>query len=1028
MSKSRVWGLVAGLLVTTGLQGQADRPVNGATEREWASRVWHHVTVHMAPDEVIENATFVVRDGRVQAVGPYGTVQVAGPKIERNLPGFHVYPSLIDLQADWGLHAEGDRFPGQQGPQDLSDNPGPYHWNEAIRSEVRAIDAFEAEGDAQPWIEAGIGALLTHVQDGIARGSGALVTFASSVHEAVILEEASRHFSFRKGSSSQDYPRSLMGAIALLEQTAEDATWYAQGGDGSINLSLKAWNDQRTLPAFVEVSNWQDALRADALRQRMGEEKPWAFVGLTDGYRQTEALKATGATCILPLNFPAPFDVSDPVTSRYISLEELKHWEWAPAQAAALVHAGSSVAFTTQGLKSPSGLVAATRHAMEWGLTEEEALAAWTTVPANLLGMEGELGCLLPGARAHCLLTDGPLFAEGTTWWEHWIGSECHVLEPLPPADVRGWYDVTVRGEVVRLEVGGALAQPRAEWRIIKGLDTTRVAAEIEVHQRQLQLVSSAVPFGAEGTLRMTGNVWMDSRIWEGLGELPSGESFVWSAIRQSDEQGPDPEPADTMVQVQKPLGPVTFPFMAYGRYERPKQQTVLFQGATVWTNAMDGILESADVLIHEGQILAVGKDLDPSSCFGKSPVPSDLVIINARGKHLTTGIIDEHSHIAASRGINEGTQASSAEVSLQHVINAQDIDIYRQLAGGVTTSQILHGSANPIGGQSALIKLRWGVTPSEMLFADAPPFIKFALGENVKQSNWGPDHTVRFPQTRMGVEQVFYERFLAAAEYAESWREYERELSDWKRRLLRRGDPPVPPRRDLELEVLAQILEGERHITCHSYRQDEINMLMHVADSLGFRINTFTHILEGYKVADKLAEHGAAGSTFSDWWAYKFEVKDAIPYNGAVLHGQGVLTGFNSDDAEMARRLNQEAAKAVKYGGVSEEDAWKFVTLNPARMLHIEDRVGSVEPGKDADLVLWDGHPMSIYSRAEQTWVDGRCEYDLEEDKMLREAMRAERARLIQSMLADPSKDRRAPSVQPPFHYHCDTDLEETR
>lgn len=1024
----RVWMLGVAATVGTAVQAQEDRPVNGAPEREWAARIWHHVTVHVAPDQVIEDATLVVNEGRVEAVGPFGTVEWTGPAIERALPGFHLYPSLIDLHAEWGLREESDRFPGSRGPQELSDKPGAFHWNEAIHPETRAADAFEADGEAKPWIEAGIGAVLTHRRDGIARGSGALVTFDESPHNAIIREAASRHFSFRKGTSSQDYPRSLMGAIALLEQTAEDAKWYAQGGDGSMNLSLQAWNDQLGFPGFVEVSNWQDALRADALRQRMGEEQPWAFVGLQDGYRQTEALLESGALCVLPLNFPKPFDVSDPVTARYISLEELKHWEWAPAQANHLVRAGVPVAFTASGLSSPKELVAATRRAMDHGLTEADALAAWTTVPSEALGVEAEVGTLRPGSRAHFILADGPLFDPETHWFEHWIAGTCHVLQPLPPADVRGWYDVTIQGEVVRLEVEGNPASPKAQWRIIADADTTRIPVKMEVYQRQVMLQSPAKPLGMDGVLRFAGNVWMDSRIWEGSGELPSGEPFVWSAIRQSDEEKPAPAGADTVGNDVPQLGPLTSPFMAYGRSERPAQRTVLFQGATVWTNELEGKLASADVLIHAGQILAVGVDLDPATCFGKQPVPDNLEVINARGKHLTCGIIDEHSHIAATRGINEGTQSSSAEVSLQHVINSEDIDIYRQLAGGVTTSQILHGSANPIGGQSALIKLRWGVTPEAMLYADAPPFIKFALGENVKQSNWGSDYTTRFPQTRMGVEQVFYERFLAAAEYAEVWREHGRAMSDWERRLFRRGEPPVAPRRDLELEVLAQILAGERHITCHSYRQDEINMLMHMADSLGFRINTFTHILEGYKLADKLAEHGAAGSTFSDWWAYKYEVKDAIPYNGAVLHGQGVLTGFNSDDAEMARRLNQEAAKAIKYGGVPEEEAWKFVTLNPARMLHIDDRVGSIAPGKDADLVLWDGHPMSIYTRAVQTWVDGRCEFHAEEDALMREAMRLERARLIQAMLADPSEERRQPSMQAPFHYHCDTDLEETR
>jgi len=457
-----------------------------------------------------------------------------------------------------------------------------------------------------------------------------------------------------------------------------------------------------------------------------------------------------------------------------------------------------------------------------------------------------------------------------------------------------------------------------------------------------------------------------------------------------------------------------------------PEQGSWHFVGATVWTFGEAGKIEDGEVMVHNGRIVAVGKDLDPAEVFGK--IAPTLTRIDASGKHITPGILDEHTHIAASRGINEGTQASSAEVSIGTVVNSEDVNVYRHLAGGVTAGQILHGSANPIGGQSGIIKFRWGQTPEEMLIEGADPFIKFALGENVKQSNWGDYQTVRFPQTRMGVEQVYYDHFHRAREYGEDWDRYEAKRKATPRRVLRKGGGPKKPRRDLELETLLQIIESERFVTCHSYRQDEINMLMHVADSMGFTLNTFTHILEGYKVADKMAEHGAGGSSFSDWWAYKFEVKDAIPYNGALLWENGVVTAFNSDDCEMARRLNQEAAKAVKYGGVPEEEALKFVTLNPAKLLHLDDRMGSLEAGKDADLVVWSDHPLSVYAQCEQTFVDGRRLFDLGEDQLMREAIRSERARLIQKMLDAPGADKRKPMERIPAHYHCDTMTEENR
>ena len=434
-------------------------------------------------------------------------------------------------------------------------------------------------------------------------------------------------------------------------------------------------------------------------------------------------------------------------------------------------------------------------------------------------------------------------------------------------------------------------------------------------------------------------------------------------------------------------------------------------------------------MLIHDGRLAAVGIDLDLAALL---PAGVTATEIDGRGKHVTPGVIDEHTHIAVDRGVNEGTQASSAEVWIGHAVDSEDVNMYRQLSGGVTCAQILHGSANPIGGQSAIIKFRWGAEPQDLLYDEAVPFIKFALGENVKQSNWGDGYRTRFPQTRMGVEQVYYDHFIRAREYGRAQLEYRVSLRNAKRKDLREGRGPVAPRVDLELETLLQILNEERFVTCHSYRQDEINMLMHVADSLGFRLNTFTHILEGYKVADKMAEHGAGGSSFSDWWAYKYEVKDAIPYNGAVLHNQGVVTAFNSDDAEMARRLNQEAAKAFKYGRVPEEEALKFVTLNPAKLLHIDHKTGSLKPGKDADVVVWSDHPLSINAKAEQTFVEGvRC-FDVDRDRELRDAMRAERARLTAKMYDEGSSSGRGGAKRPTerveTHYHCDTLTDENR
>jgi imidazolonepropionase-like amidohydrolase len=377
--------------------------------------------------------------------------------------------------------------------------------------------------------------------------------------------------------------------------------------------------------------------------------------------------------------------------------------------------------------------------------------------------------------------------------------------------------------------------------------------------------------------------------------------------------------------------------------------------------------------------------------------------------------LIDEHSHIAITRGVNEGTRNVTSECDIDDALDCSDINIYRQLSGGVTTSHLLHGSANPIGGQTALIKLRWGATsPFELRFQGADPFIKFALGENVKQSNWGMSPKTRYPQSRMGVEQVYFDAFSRA-------KEYEAARKKW---MASGSKKELEPRPDYTLETLVRILNNKEFITCHSYVQSEINMLMHVADSIGFKVNTFTHVLEGYKVAKELKAHGAYASTFSDWWAYKYEVVDAIPHNAALLTQAGVVTCINSDDAEMARRLNQEAAKTIKYGGLTPVQALATVTLNPAKALHIDGKVGSIEVGKDADLVLWSHNPLSIDAKVEMTLVDGKMAFNKQEDAKNQTRMQAERQRLILKMLEAKKggKPTSKPVVKEKRLYHCDT------
>jgi len=1018
-------------------------PVNGTPDARAELHVYEGARIHVSADEVIPEGHLVVRRGRLEAVGA-GAFNSGEPAVRHDLSGKEVYPSFVDLYAGWGLK-KGERARWDGKPHyEREDSEAALGWNSALHPEYDAAVAFVPDGKgAKAHRAGGFGAVVTHRQDGIVRGTAALVSLAEDAHDAVLEPRVAAWHSFSKGSSQQSYPSSLMGSIALLRQTFCDADWYGQfDAPEERNLSLEAFTAAEDLPHFFAAGGWQDVLRADKVGDEFGVQ--YAFLGGGDAYRRLDEIAASGGAMIVPVAFPSAIDVSDPYLARLVSLSEMKHWEWAPENPARVAEAGIPMALTMNGVDKGGAFLSNVRKAVALGLDAGQALDALTRIPAEMIGASDRVGRLAAGLEANFLVCDGPIFDEGSTL--HWnvVQGQHHELEPLDKVAIAGRYSLNLEGRDLVLEIKDGKKGPLGRWwpagTAEEEVDSLAGKAKVSLDGRDLVL---RLMDEEAGTYRLVGNVYEGSRIIDGRGERPDGVWLEWAALRQErgeknagkadDGGGPDTADggeaaAEEGAEENEAVGPgpMMYPFSAYGRTQLPEQGSWHFVGATVWTCGPEGKIENGEVMVHQGRIVAVGKGLDPAAVFGKS-VPK-LTRIDASGKHLTPGILDEHTHIAASRGINEGTQASSAEVSIGTVVNSEDVNLYRHLAGGVTAGQILHGSANPIGGQSGIIKFRWGMAPEEMKIADADPFIKFALGENVKQSNWGDRQTVRFPQTRMGVEQVYYDHFHRAREYGQEWDRYAAERKATPRRTLRKGGGPKAPRRDLELETLLQILNSERFVTCHSYRQDEINMLMHVADSMGFTLNTFTHILEGYKVADKMAEHGAGGSSFSDWWAYKFEVKDAIPYNGALLWEQGVVTAFNSDDREMARRLNQEAAKAVKYGGVPEEEALKFVTLNPAKLLHLDHRMGSLEAGKDADLVVWSDHPLSVYAQCEQTFVDGRRLFDLGEDQAMRDAIRTERARLIQKMLDAPGADKRKPMERIPAHYHCDTMTEENQ
>ncbi len=463
------------------------------------------------------------------------------------------------------------------------------------------------------------------------------------------------------------------------------------------------------------------------------------------------------------------------------------------------------------------------------------------------------------------------------------------------------------------------------------------------------------------------------------------------------EEKEKEKEKEKEQVAHPRALFEVNFPLGEQGRASPLPEQpaAVLFRNAVVWTCGPQGVLREADVLVRAGKIAAVGDSLQAD----------DAQIVQCQGRHLTPGLVDCHSHIAITGGITDSGKATTGEVRIADVINSDDPELYLQLAGGVTCLNLLPGSDNTIAGQNQVIKVRWGALPEEMKLAGATPGLKLALGENAKRSNWGSSYPTRYPQTRMGVEQLLLDRFRAAEHYRRS-----RETRDESREPGNQNDSGSRlwtldsrlSRPDLELEALAEVLSGGRMLHCHAYRQDEILAYVRLCGMLGMPPGTLHHASESYKVADLLRAHGVGVSSFSDWWAFKFEVYDAIPHNAAMLARAGVTVSINSDNAETARRLNTEAAKAVKYGNLSEEEALKLVTLYPARQVGIDRQLGSLEAGKDADLVLWSGPPLSTVTRCEQTWIDGRRYFDRDEDLAGREEWRRRRAALIQRVLSD--------------------------
>lgn len=1019
--------LIGLLALSLGVYVQAEqtKPWPGLREHTPHVHAFVGARIVTSPGQIIESGTLVIQGDRITAVGD----NVRPPADARvwNWKGKTIYPGLIDLYTQLGIghissSARRSGPPGRSSDAESEkEQPrGALYWNAKIRPERSAAELFRPDADGAKKLRSqGVTLVLSVPDIGIMSGTGALVaTGDGQSNDLVVQPDVALGLRYETGGwNDNSYPGSLMGVMALIRQSYLDADWYARAhaaweerGDferPEVNQSLARLGQLKlaATPLLIRAGNDRAFLRSVGLAGELG--LPAVLVGSNSEYRRLEAVAAAGLPVILPLNFPETPSVKTPEQALQVSLRDLRHWYLAPTNAQRLLEAGVRVALTGHGLKDRGALLSSVRKTIDRGLAADRALAALTVTPASIVGMADRYGTLAPGKMASFVVTGGDLFAEETHIHETWVEGRRYVVTGEPVVDARGYWDLSlptgVASRAVQLHIKGKQAKPAGE-----------ITGEPTIDLDNLDLSGSRLSFTFKGdSLGVAGVVQMSAAVETGRllghGVLPDGGSFTWTAVPGTEPvatEAPDSASGDSQVapeetaekpgkegrdgpkQKPAPLDlPPRYPDGAFGFTQRPTAaKLVAFTGATIWTCGPQGILENATFLVAGGKVAGVGTGL---------AVPGEAVVIDATGMHITPGIIDCHSHTAIDGDVNEGTQTISAEVRIGDVIDCDDISMYRQLAGGVTAANILHGSANAIGGQNQLLKYRWGGTAEELKFADAPAGVKFALGENPKQSNWGERFTSRYPQTRMGVEQIIRDAFQAATEYEARHKAYNKS---------RKG---VPPRRDLELDAVVEMIHGERLVHSHSYRQDEIEMLMRLAEDFDFRVATFQHVLEGYKVADQLAAHGAGASSFSDWWAYKFEVYDAIPYNGALMHNEGVVVTFNSDSNELARRLNTEAAKAVKYGGVAPVDALNFVTINAARQLRVDDRVGSLEPGKDADFAVWNGPPLSTYTRCEQTWIDGAKYFDYQDEQDRRDEVRAERALLIQYALQHGDKKK---------------------
>ncbi len=745
------------------------------------------------------------------------------------------------------------------------------------------------------------------------------------------------------------------------------------------------------MPVWWQANTRDEIHRALDLAAEFGTSA--VIVGGREAAKVTDRLKAEHVAVILPLSFAEEPKVPTedeyrrrPLPEQEEPLKLLAHrhdrWKEQVATAAALAKAGIPFAFATEGLERLDSFPAQLRALIAHGLTADQVLAGLTTQAAAITGLERKLGTLQPGKLGHVVAFSAPFQDEQAKARFVLIdglkfevkAAESGAAEGRPGGRRGGG----PRGEArpgAPERIGGSPGGPRPDRSARPGAqrqappqseprpDAAKPSTgtpppdakkegphPVKSAQELAQAKPKAVAPAETNPKAKPAQPPADAKpktATPPVGEKPKTEP----AGSHAPSPSPGAKPAGTDEKAQpKPFADVATEFDADRLPKLKTGGSVLIKDATILT-VSHGTIARGSILVEHGKIAAVGKDVKPRP---------GITVIEAAGLVAMPGIIDTHSHIAIQGGVNEATLSIVPEVRVKDVVTGDDVSIYRALAGGTTTARLLHGSANTIGGQDAVAKLRYGKPGRDLIIRDAPQGVKFALGENVTRSQG------RFPNSRMGVESVIERAFEEGKAYLAEWKGYE------QARIKNPAKAGPPPRRDLRLEALGKIVEGSIKIHSHCYRSDEILMLLRTAERYGIKVQSLQHVLEGYKVAAEIAEHGASASTFSDWWAYKVEAYDAIPFNAALLTRAGANVCIKSDSEELNRHLNLEAAKMVKYGGVSEAEALAMITLNPARELGLDRRLGSIDPGKDADIVLFNAHPFDAFSRCELALIDG--------------------------------------------------------